>query len=104
MLPALASAVNVAGRAVGVGAHAYSSVSRLLGNSNEKETAAGEDKDKDKDKSRPSAQSLNGTANATLANNTIPARYLRSYDYEFSTDIAVLSLSNELRAKHNFQV
>jgi hypothetical protein len=100
MLPALASAVNVAGRAVGVGAHAYSSVSRLLGNSNEKETAAGEDNDK----SRPSAQSLNGTANATLANSTIPARYLRSYDYEFSTDIAVLSLSNELRAKHNFQV
>jgi len=101
-LPALGAAVKTAGRAVEVGLSVStavrSGVSRLLG-------SASKDHESENAKAE---EAISGTAprtaNATLANNTIPARYLATYDYEFATDLAVLSLNNELRAKHDFQL
>ena len=43
----------------------------------------------------------NESVNATFV-LPIPVKYLLQYDYEFATDVGVLSLSNELRAKHDF--
>jgi hypothetical protein len=46
------------------------------------------------------ASAGNNTVNATFSD--IPLQYQLLYDYEFSTDLAILSLSSEIRAKHNF--
>ena len=47
------------------------------------------------------------TQNSTSSNTTDPydgfdPRYFKRFDFEYSSDIGVLSLSNKIRAKHNF--
>ena len=50
---------------------------------------------------------VNKTHNATDSNTTDPyqgfdPRYFQRFDFEYSADVGVLSLSNKIRAKHNF--
>ena len=93
-LPFLSSTTRAFVNAFGVGREVYGNVlgriSRIL----------------KANQSTPAKEHMltNQTASLSLFNNTIPAKYLMEYDYEFSTDLAVLSLSNELRAKHNFHL
>lgn len=49
-----------------------------------------------------STTSSNNTRNSTESGPRYDPKYFKSYDYEFAHDLGVLSLSNTLRAKHNF--
>jgi hypothetical protein len=46
--------------------------------------------------------STNTSTNSTNTGPRYDPKYFKSYDYEFAHDLGVLSLSNTLRAKHNF--